>query len=135
VSAFRHPQGGRFGEISFMNSVRLKAYIYLLVASVIWAAANPVIKFTLASVPPLLFLTYRFLFPVLIGVLVLILCRPKFPKDSKTRLLLLAYALINSTVTLGLFFWGLDKTTVVESSLISLLGPIFINIAGVWFLE
>jgi len=124
-----------YNQISFMNSARLKAYIYLLVTSVIWAVANPVIKFTLANVPPLLFLTYRFFISGLIGVLVLILCRPKFPKDSKTRLLLLVYALINSTITSGLFFWGLEKTTVVEFSLISLLGPIFINIAGVWLLN
>ena len=48
--------------------------------------------------------------------------------------MLVAYAFITTTVALGLLFWGLDKTTVLDMSLISIFGPILVIIAGSLFL-
>jgi len=39
----------------------LRGYTFLLIATILWAAAGPVIKYTLRYIPPLTFLFLRFL--------------------------------------------------------------------------
>ena len=39
---------------------RIKAYILILIVTIIWGVASPIIKYTLDGFDPLSFLTYRF---------------------------------------------------------------------------
>lgn len=118
-----------------MNPYRLRAYILLFTTSVIWGIAGPIIKFTLGGISPLLFLTYRFGLASIFAVLQLTLIRFKFPKDLKTLLTIFIYAFLTSTVCLGFLFLGLEKTTVLDMELISLIGPLLIVLTGVVFLN
>jgi len=118
-----------------MNPHRLKAYILLLIVAVIWGIAGPVIKFTLGGFPPLLFLTYRFGLSTLVAVILFAFLGFHFPKDKNTRLELLLYGFITSTVTLGFLFFGQKKTTALDATLIILINPILISLAGVRFLK
>ena len=52
-------RGGDDKQTLPMNH-RYTAYFLLLVVSIIWGVAGPVIKFTLGYFPPIIFLTYRF---------------------------------------------------------------------------
>lgn len=118
-----------------MNPHRLKAYFLLFIVSVIWAIAGPIIKYTLGGVPPLLFLTYRFGLSTLISIICFFLFGFHFPKESKVRWELILYGFLTSTVSLGLLFFGLENTTVLDMSLITLISPLLITIAGVYFLK
>ncbi|OGM17368.1 hypothetical protein A2V55_00175 [Candidatus Woesebacteria bacterium RBG_19FT_COMBO_37_29] len=118
-----------------MNPHRLRAYILLIIVSLIWAAAGPIIKYTLGVLPPLTFLTYRFAISTVFGLIAFIFIGFSLPKDKKSLALIAIYGLFTSTIALGLLFWGLEKTTVVDMSLISITGPIMITIAGVIFLK
>jgi len=118
-----------------MSARRLSAYVLLLIVSVIWAIASPVIKVTLEHLSPLLFLTYRFFLSSILGLIIFAIKGVKVPRQPKVLIGLVIYGLLTSTVTLGLFFLGLDKTTVIESSIISLIGPLIITIAGVVYLN
>lgn len=118
-----------------MNPHRLKAYLMLLVVTAIWGVAEPVIKFTLGGFPPLLFLTYRFGLSSLVAVLLFVLLGFHFPKDRKVQLELIFYGFITSTVSLGLLFFGLEKTTVLDTVLITLMNPLLISLAGARFLK
>lgn len=118
-----------------MNPHRLKAYALLLIVTAIWGVAEPVIKFTLAGFPPLLFLTYRFGLSTLTAIFLFAIFGFHLPQDKNTRLELLLYGFITSTVSLSLLFFGLEKTTVLDATLITLINPLLIALAGVYFLK
>lgn len=114
---------------------RLTAYLMLLVVSIIWGVAGPVIKFTLGDFPPLIFLTYRFALSSIVALVAFGLRRPRLPKRTGETLSVFIYGFLTSTVTLGLLFLGFDKTTALTGTLLSAAGPIFVAIGGVLFLH
>jgi len=118
-----------------MNSARVRAYLMLLVVAAIWGIATPVIKYTLEGFSPLIFLTYRFGISTFIAFIIFAINGVHLPKDRKTLLILFLYGFLNSVVSLGLLFFGMENTTVLESSLITLASPLIISTAGVYFLH
>lgn len=118
-----------------MNPVRKRAYIELLVVSLIWGVAVPVIKFTLGGFSPGIFLIYRFFISSIIAVFFFIFFGIKLPKDRKTLVFLIVNGFLISTVSLGLLFLGTNKTSSIDSNLISAMAPITIVIAGIFFLK
>ena len=118
-----------------MNTARTRAYIELLIVSAIWGIAGPIIKFTLGGFDSLTFLTYRFGLSSIIALITFAVLKARLPKDKKTFWNLIAYGFLTSTVALGFLFFGLENTTVLDMSLITLANPILITIAGVMFLN
>ncbi len=118
-----------------MNPYRLRAYFCLFLTVVIWGLAGPVIKFTLGGLSPLLFLTYRFALSSLIAIPLLLITKHERPKSFTDILLILLYALLTSTVSLGLLFFGLENTTVLEMAIMDLVGPLLVVMAGTLFLK
>ena len=118
-----------------MNPYRLKAYITLLIVAIIWGIAGPVIKFTLQGFTALNFLFYRFLISFIIAIIILLKIKKQIPKDKKTLTELIIYSLATTTISLGFLFIGLEKTTVIEMSLLYITGPLFSTLAGAFFLN
>jgi drug/metabolite transporter (DMT)-like permease len=118
-----------------MNPARLKAYFLLLIVTIIWGVASPIIKFTLEGVGPIIFLTYRFAISTVVSIICFSIVGIHLPKKLSTLIWLLIYGFITSTVSLGLLFFGLKNTTVLDSSLITLIDPLLIALAGVYFLK
>ena len=117
-----------------MNPVRLRAYLLIFLVTIIWGVASPIIKFTLDGFDPLTFLVYRFGISSIISIFLILSFKFKFPKNFKDILLLIIYGILASSVSLALLFFGLQDTTVLDSSLITLSSPLLISIAGVYFL-
>lgn len=118
-----------------MNPARARAYIELLIVSVIWGIAGPVIKYTLGGFDSLTFLIYRFGLSSIVAIASFILLKTRLPKDRKTLWDLITYGFLTSTVALGFLFFGLENTTVLDMSLITLAVPLLVMIAGVVFLN
>lgn len=118
-----------------MDPVRKRAYIELLIVTAIWGFAAPVIKYTLGGFSPAVFLTYRFFISAVVAIIIFIFTGLKLPKKPKVIGLTLFNGFLISTVTLGLLFLGIEKTTSIDSNLISAIAPITIAIAGVFFLK
>jgi len=118
-----------------MSSARKRAYLELLGVAVIWGAASPIIKYTLGGFSPAVFLTYRFFISAVIAVFFFLFTKTKLPRDRKTLVFLILTGFLLTTVDLGLLFLGTDKTSAVDSSLISSMAPITTAIAGVFFLK
>lgn len=116
-------------------SNRLTAYLLLLAVAVIWGTALPIIKFTLGGFGPLIFLTYRFAISAVIALLLILTFGLKLPHKRQIILLTIIYGFLTSTITLGLLFLGVDKTTAVDTTLIAATGPILVTVAGVIFLN
>lgn len=118
-----------------MNPARVKAYIYLLIVTIIWGFAGPIIKYTLGGFDPLTFLTYRFGLSFFVALVTFFIIKVRLPKDKETFGRLIGFGFLTSTVSLGFLFFGLENTTVLDMSLITLATPLLITIAGVMFLN
>ena len=118
-----------------MKFHRLRAYVYLLIVAAIWGIAGPVIKFTLPSLPPFIFLTYRFFISTIAFLPVLLFKKAKTPSNGKDFIILTLIALLGSSINLGFLFYGYNYTTALDASLLSATAPIFVVAASMFFLK
>lgn len=114
-----------------MNKNRLTAYGLLLVTSIIWGVAGPVIKYTLTDIPPLLFLTYRFGISAIIGLFMIAHAPEELPQTITHWFHVLCYSLFIPILGLGLLFFGFDLTSSITGTIIAGTTPIFVAAAGV----
>lgn len=116
-----------------MSKRRLHAYLYLVLVAAIWGAAAPIIKFTLQGIDPLPFLSYRFFIAAVFSIIFFIL---KIKRGKKFHQLkahfpfAVVYGLLAVPFTLGLLFIALDNTTVLDMTLIGVLGPLAVTAGG-----
>ena len=104
----------------------------LICATVLWGAANPVIKLTLGYVPPLTFLFLRFLAACVILLPYIIYQIQKTKIAKKDLLNFFLFGLLSQT-SLVFIFVGLEYTTVLETTIIGVLGSIMVVAAGHYF--
>lgn len=114
---------------------RTKAYLALLTTALIWGVAPPIIKHSLNFVTPVEFLTIRFLIVSLIIFPFFILKLKKHPFEKKDWPLLLLVSLCGTSFTLGFIFWGLSKTSSLDSAVIVATAPLMIVFGGAVFLK
>lgn len=119
---------------------RHKAYLFLLVSTIIWGIAGPVIKYTLEYFDATLFLTYRFFLSSLILVPILFIAQPHVIRTlsslrAKEWIVLSVSSILVSTVQLGLLFWGFTYTTSIDGTVINSTAPILVALAGHYFLR
>lgn len=112
---------------------RTTAYLLLLLVSIIWGMASPVVKFTLQWFDPWIFLTYRFAISTLIALPYLWVAKVKFPKKTSNTNLVLLTSVLSAPVTLWLFFEALTKTTALSGSLFTATGPLLLIAGGALF--
>lgn len=118
-----------------MKSARIRAYLALVSAALIWGIAGVVIKATLDYLSPLTFLFLRF-GVVFIFVLPLYLYYLRKHRVKFFELLRITpLAFLGTVVYLSLVFFGFDRTTAIDGTLIESLTPVFIIILGVLFLN
>ena len=119
-----------------MSPKRVKAYIYLLLVALIWGIAGPVIKFTLKGIDPLPLISYRLAISAVISIIFFILKINRGKKFRQLRVhlpLALLYGFLAVPAALGLLFVGLDNTTVLDLTLIGIIGPIVVLLGGALF--
>ncbi len=121
-----------------MNIKRLKVYLILITVAAIWGAAGPIIKYTLKGIDPLPFLTYRFIISSLISIFFFtykIKRGKKFKRFRANLPIVILYGLLAVPISLGILFFGLDNTTVLDLSLVGVAGPLFVTLGGVVFFK
>lgn len=119
-----------------MTGYRTRAYVTLLVVSVIWGIATPVIKFTLQGITPVDFLTYRFFIATLAGIFLLLLTAKKHITRLKHNLKdIVLYSVMSTTIALGFLFLGLERTSVLDAVIISSISPLVTALFGTFFLK
>lgn len=114
---------------------RSTAYLFMLVVSIIWGTAPAVIKFSLASFPPLIFLVYRFFISSVIALLWFGFTRQKLPRKANQWSGIFWTSTVGVTIALGLLFFGFDKTTSLAGNVLTALGPLVLITAGGVFLH
>lgn len=118
-----------------MSAHRRSAYFSLALVSLIWGFATYVVKTTLAGIAPLPFLTYRFALAGLFGLTLLALDKKGTKKLLANFGLATLQGVLITTVALGILFFGLDRSSIIDSALISTIGPLITATFGVVFLH
>lgn len=116
-----------------MRAKRTAAFFFLLLVSLLWGAASPVVKHTLQWFDPWLFLTYRFTISTLIAFPYLAATKTPIPNAWSTRWLVILTGVISAPLSLFLFFEALHNTTALSGSLITAAGPLFLVVGGAFF--
>lgn len=108
------------------------AYISLLLATAIWGAAAPVIKYTEQSIPPFTFLLLRFTIVciVVLPIIFLELKTTKIHKNDYKNLIILG---LSSQASLALLFLGIKYTSAIDTVIIGTLAPLLTIAAGHFF--
>lgn len=116
-------------------STRLKAYLALLTASILWGLSPPIIKYSLGFTTPMEFLFWRFLLvSIIVLPLYLVRIREK-PFEKKDYFSVFIFGLCGTSLTLGLYFWGLSKTSSLDATVISAISPLLVVAGGAFILK
>jgi len=115
--------------------MRKKAVFALLLCTIIWGMAGPVIKFTLGYIPPFAFLTIRmFLASLIVAPFMFATGRIKqLRKDGIKEIIFLS--LLAQPICLGLTFLGYKYTSSLEGTILGATFPIFLTLGGAVFLK
>lgn len=118
-----------------MKNKRVTAYLLLLLVSVIWGVAGPIIKHTLTYFSPTVFLTYRFFLSSLVALFYFTLYPRMIPKTSHH----VHHAMLHSggviILGLGLLFFGFNYTDSLTGNLLAATGPLFSTLFGALLLR
>lgn len=121
-----------------MSSRRLKAYLILLLVVIIWGVAGPVIKFTLEGIDPLPFIVYRLGISTVVSLIffgIKIYHGKKFKQLRAHLPLVILYGILAVPIGLGMLFFGLDDSTVLDLSLVGFMGPLLSLAGGAYFFK
>lgn len=118
-----------------MSHKRRLAYLFLIINTVLWGLAAPIVKPALSYISPERFLFYRFLIASACSLPFLIATfrKSKLRLNDYVKIILLE--LVGTTLILWLIYAALNLTTAVESSFIYSTSPLFVTLAGILFLH
>lgn len=118
-----------------MTKKRKLAYLLLIINTIVWGLAIPVVKPALSFITPERFLFYRFLLASILTLPFLIFNWNKWKLNLKTVIKIGSLELIGTTLILWLFYYSLKLTSAIESSIISSVAPLFITALGIFILK
>jgi len=114
---------------------RKLAYLALLINTVVWGAALPIVKPALEFVTPFQYLFYRYLLAAMVSlpILVYLICRLR---PSLTQLMtIVGLEVIGVVGALSFLYEGLKRTSSLEATLIANAAPILVIVGGILFLK
>ncbi|MBI5356895.1 EamA family transporter [Candidatus Collierbacteria bacterium] len=118
-----------------MSPKRKLAYTLLIVNTIVWGLAIPIVKPALSFTSPERFLFYRFLLAALLTFPFLVLNWKKWKLNLKNVAKIISVELTGTTLILWLLYYSLKFTSAIEASLIASVSPLFVVITGVLILK
>jgi drug/metabolite transporter (DMT)-like permease len=113
-------------------SPRIIAIIALIIANVVWGAANPIFKWALEDVPPFTLAFFRFFLASLI-LWPFVLPHIALRLSDIPKIILLSF--VGIVVNISLFFLGLNLTTSIDAPIIGAAAPILLLIIAFFYLR
>ncbi len=118
-----------------MTKKRKLAYFLLIINTIVWGLAIPIVKPALSFTTPERFLFYRFLLASILTLPFLVLNWKKWKLNLKILIKISSLELIGTTLILWLFYYSLKLTSAIESSIISSVSPLFVTALGIFILK
>lgn len=116
------------------SSRRATAIAFMLLNTLLWGAALPIVKPALETTTPFRFLLYRFGLASVFSLPFLFAFLPKI-KHKLSTLKTIIFIEVIQMIELALLYTGLSLTSSLETSLIATTSPLFTTIGGVLFLR
>jgi drug/metabolite transporter (DMT)-like permease len=107
----------------------------MLINTIAWGAALPLVKPVFSVTTPFFFLLERFLLAGLLTLPVLIWYLYKQPQLRSHLPQIIGLEIIGTTIALALLYTGLSQTSALEASLLTSTTPLFTTLGGIWFLH
>lgn len=114
---------------------RSTAITLLLINTLMFGAAIPIVKWGAGEVNPFHFLFYRFLVAGILCLPIAWFVRKQLLKYPRALLQTMGIELLGTTLALGLLYVALRISTAIEVSLLATAGPVFITFSGLIFLR
>lgn len=118
-----------------MSPKRQLAYLLLIINTIVWGLAIPVVKPALSFTSPERFLFYRFLLASILTLPFLILNWKKWKLNIKTIVKISLLELIGTTLILWLLYYSLKFTSAIDASLLASVSPLFVILTGIFILK
>ena len=118
-----------------MSSQRKLAYFLLLINTIVWGAAAPIVKPALSFITPEQFLFYRFLLASVLSFPIVIMLFRRSPLSPSELAKVVLLELVGTTLILWLTYQSLKLTSASEASIIYSTAPIFVTLSGILFLK
>jgi len=115
--------------MSILHSKRAKSYAFLLINTIIWGVASPIIKYSLNYADIYSFLFWRYLLASLLFLPFYLRSKPKI----SIKIILLA--LLGTPFTLLPLYFGLKLTDSLTNSILVATGPLLTILGGYLFLK
>ena len=84
----------------------MRPWLIIVILSLIWSSTWLAIKIGLETLPPFLSAAWRFFIAFITLSVYAIKLKLPFPRDLKTHLFFIFFALVNFTIGYGLVYWG-----------------------------
>lgn len=110
-------------------------YIALLLAHIIWGANFVVAKVTLQEFPPMSLAFLRFALASFFLAPFFFIQTKKVKIDTKDLPKLIAIGIFMTSLNIAFFLEGIQRTTAINASVLTLVIPIFSVLCGWWFLK
>lgn len=118
-----------------MTTKRKLAYLALTINALVWGSAFPIIKPALDIITPTQYLYFRFLLAGIIAIPIFLYFYIKIRPKISYLIKVLLIELLGTALPLYILYEGLARTSALEASLIGSIGPIFIVLGGIYFLN
>lgn len=123
-----------------MNKSRLSAYAALILNSIIWGLAIPIVKLGFnQGLSPTFFLFARFALALFFSLpIILFIIRSKKVSSQitlKNLTTIILLELLGTFLALFLLYEGVARTSAIASSLIAVTWPIFVVLGGIFILK
>lgn len=118
-----------------MKRPNVSPYLLLLIVSILWGFAGPIIKYTLQYFQPDIFLAYRFFLNTILAIGYFALFPSFLPKTKKQRVSVIQYSILTVVIGLGLLFLGFELTNSLTAILLASTGPVFSILFGAMLLR
>lgn len=117
-------------------SKRKRAYLLLLINTIVWGAFLPIVKwgFNESDITPFRFLLYRLALAAVLSIPLIRHYWPKLKKKGQAVWRISALELLGTTLALAFLYAGLNRGSALETNLIASALPVFIVVGGVLFL-
>lgn len=114
---------------------RYQSYFFLLINTITWGLALIIVKPSLEITTPFRYLLYRYIIAAICSLPILIYYWKKIKNKLKVIKKVAFVEFFGTVIALSLLYVGLAKTSAIEASFLTTTTPIFVVLAGIFYLK
>ena len=115
--------------------MRAKDWLVFIILGILWGSSFLWIKISIQEISPLLLVTLRLSFAIIILTIAAIIARPLWPQGKRLWLALVLFGLINTAIPYFLISWGEQYIDSAVAAILNSSTPLFAMVIAHIFLD